>query len=476
MVDDSEILMLRSALTVRSPFGDCAAALAWVESRRGAVPAEIQTVPWSSLRSWRFESDTGNLVHESGRFYTIEGIHVRTNWGFVPEWDQPIIVQPEVGVLGIIGRQFDGVLHFLLQAKIEPGNIDGVQLAPTFQATRSNYTRVHGGKRPRYAEYFLDPCDRRVHLDVLQSEQGSRFLRKRNRNIIIEARDELEVAEDFRWLTLGQILELLRRDNLVNMDTRTIVSCISFGSYSREAIGLCRELVPRAERLENGSGQMLLSALEGERHRHTIAEIISWITGLKTRYDLSVDRMPLARVRAWQRDECAIFHEARKYFSVIAVEASIGNREVRSWCQPMLRSAQVGIIAFLIKLIGGVYHFLVQAKLEAGNLDIIELAPTVQCVNDNYRHSKEEQKPAYLDYVLQVKPEQILYDALQSEEGGRFYREQNRNMLIEVEGDFDERVPETYLWMTLNQIKLFIHFNNYFNVEARSLIASIRFR
>ena len=48
--------------------------------------------------------------------------------------------------------------------------------------------------------------------------------------------------------------------------------------------------------------------------------------------------------------------------------------------QPLVQPAQEGLVAFVIKKINNVYHFLVQAKLESGNFDILELAPTVQCL------------------------------------------------------------------------------------------------
>ena len=88
-----------------------------------------------------------------------------------------------------------------MQAKIEPGNINAVQLSPTLQATKSNYTQVHKGNLPNYLEYFLDDrTDVTVLLDQLQSEQGARFFKKRNRNIIIEVTSDIEVKEDFCWL------------------------------------------------------------------------------------------------------------------------------------------------------------------------------------------------------------------------------------------------------------------------------------
>ena len=69
----------------------------------------------------------------------------------------------------------------------------------------------------------------------------------------------------------------------------------------------------------------------------------------------------------------------------------------------------------------------------------------------------------------------VRYSTYQSEEGGRFYKEQNKNLIIEAGDDFPQELPENYIWMTLNQIALFIKFNNYLNIQARSLISAVNF-
>ena len=48
-------------------------------------------------------------------------------------------------------------------------------------------------------------------------------------------------------------------------------------------------------------------------------------------------------------------------------------------------------------------------------------------------------------------------------------------MIIEVGDDFDATVPDKYIWMTLNQIKTFIKFNNYLNIQSRSLLSALKF-
>jgi oxidase EvaA len=76
---------------------------------------------------------------------------------------------------------------------------------------------------------------------------------------------------------------------------------------------------------------------------------------------------------------------------------------------------------------------------------------------------------------LSANKDQIIFDTLQSEEGGRFYKEQNRNMLVLAGDEISEELPENYIWMTLNQLYTFLKFNNYLNIQARSLIAAISF-
>ena len=142
--------------------------------------------------------------------------------------------------------------------------------------------------------------------------------------------------------------------------------------------------------------------------------------------------------------------------------------------QPLIEPAQEGVIAFVVKKINGTYHFLVQAKLECGNFNILEMAPTVQCLTGSYKTTSRGQLP-FLEYVLEAPKSSILYDSLQSEEGGRFYREQNRNLIVEADEHLCKNIPANYCWMTLNQLHSFLKYNNYLNIQARSLISVISF-
>lgn len=454
---------LKSALTTTNPFNSTNQVMRWLKEQNERIKVRVDTIGMEDMRGWHFDNDM-NLRHDSGKFFSIEGIEVKTNWGAVTCWQQPIINQPEIGYLGLITKEFNGVLYFLLQAKVEPGNVNCVQLSPTLQATKSNYSQVHKGKKPLYLEYFVNVKKEHVLLDQLQSEQGARFLKKRNRNIIIKVEEDIPEYENFIWLTLAQIKRLSQTDNLVNMDTRTVISGIPLFSQVENFLVLS----------ENNSFEtgMLQSCLASKGCYQTKTEILSWFTSQKCKYDLSVDQIPMRNVMDWIIEDNCIRHKDNKFFKVIATEVSISNREVTSWCQPLVQPVQQGLVAFIVKKINGIFHFLVQAKLECGNLDILEMAPTVQCITGSY--SREESLP-FLRDVMNAKTEQIRIDTLQSEEGGRFYHEQNRNMIIEVGDDFPIEVPENYTWMTLNQLIMFLEFNNYLNIQARSLISLINF-
>jgi oxidase EvaA len=471
---ETDIAFLRSSQELDG-YIDTNEILKWIEKRRNFINVKIDIIPFSKLNKWGFDSSTGNLCHESGRFFSIEGLEVKTNWRKPETWTQPIINQPEIGLLGIITKKINGVLHFLMQSKIEPGNINYVQISPTLQATKSNYTKVHQGKAPLYLEYFTGEKRINVLLDQLQSEQGARFLKKRNRNIIVEVEDDIPLYDDFCWLTLGQIKYLMCYDNLINMDTRTVLSGIPFGTLDNVGIDFLSEFMYKNTDLSSQKNQMLRSALAEENSIEPIEHIISWITRLKSKYELELRHIPLNDVKDWIITDDEIYHSQRKYFSIIAADINISNREVVKWSQPLVKSVQEGLIAFLVKKINGVFHFLIQAKVEAGNFDILELAPTVQCLTGNYRKGQSEYDVPFINDVLNAPEKNILYKAYQSEEGGRFYKEQNLNMIVEMDKDLFPEIPENFYWVTLNQLFTFIKFNNYLNIQARSLIAAIRF-
>ncbi|MDN3265706.1 NDP-hexose 2,3-dehydratase family protein [Streptomyces sp. CSDS2] len=421
------------------------AVLAWLQERAHAHSFEVERVRLDRLDGWSFERPTGNLVHRSGKFFTVEGLSVATSDGeHAAAWHQPIIVQPEVGILGILVKEFDGVPHFLMQAKMEPGNRNLLQISPTVQATRSNYTKAHNGSPVRYLEYFRGPRRGRVLADVLQSEHGAWFHHKSNRNMLVQADGDVPGHEDFRWLSLDQIALLLRLDNVINMDARTVLSCLPFPP-----------------------------AGEGGGARHTDTELLSWFTEERSRHDLASRRVPLADLPGWTRGPWSVEHEEGRHFRVVGVDVRAGSREVARWSQPLFEPVGVGVTAFLVRRIGGVPHLLAHARVEAGYADTVEFAPTVQYTPDNYAHLPKDRRPPFLDAVLAAGPATVRYEALHSEEGGRFLNAESRYLFVEDDDLTPPDPPPGYLWVTPQQLGGLLRHNHYVNVQARTLLSCL---
>lgn len=461
---------LHSAVITNGKFCSCEEALEWIDARKKDVKVEIEITKLSNLGDWNFNKDSGNIKHKTGKFFSIDGIDVQiqTINGETKNWSQPIINQPEIGYLGCIVKEFNGLLYFLVQAKIEPGNENVVQISPTLQATKSNYTRAHKGNAPAFLDYFNIPGKSKILVDQLQSEQGARFLAKRNRNIIVEVDEELDLTEDFKWLTLGQIKKLCCYDNVINMDLRTVISCIPF----HEANEVFLESIKNEYYLNSYNGANFLDSILSKNNNHISTDsVISWLAELKSKTDIKTKNVRLDELNNWSLTDDKLSHIDNLYFDVLWVKAQIMHREVSSWGQPILAPSNHGLIAFIVKKINGEYYFLVQAEIECGHLDIYELGPTVSCVESNHPNGSVP----FLDYVSSVKNTQILYSSLQSEEGGRFYKEQNTNMIIEADSALIERIPFNYKWISYSQLLFFNKFNNFLNIGARSLLAIIRF-
>ncbi|WP_119728821.1 NDP-hexose 2,3-dehydratase family protein [Thermomonospora amylolytica] len=430
----------------------------WLAGKR-RQPFESTLIALDELvepAGWRFAPGTGNLEHHSGRFFTVEGMHVRRNRGPVREWWQPILVQRDIAILGIIAKEFDGVLHFLLQAKMEPGNADMVQLSPTVQATSSNYTRVHRGRPAHYVEYFTEPGRGRILVDVLQSEQGAWFHLKRNRNVVIEVTDDVPVGEDFCWLTLGQIRRLLRRRNVINMDARSVLGCLPIAAPASGPDG------------EDGFDGALWRSVE-RGGAHTMTEVLSWFTGRKCAEELSARLVPLNSLRGWRRDAERIFPEEHGNFSIVGVRVHARTREVHSWKQPLLAPHGLALAGLVVRRIGGTLHALVRAEVLPGHRDTVELGPTVRFMMSDHAGTPADRRPEFLDYLLSAR-EGVRYDVVQSEEGGRFLHAETRYLIVEAGDDFPRQVPPDFMWLTVGQLLALQRYSYHLGIETRTLL------
>jgi oxidase EvaA len=201
----------------------------WFRKKREESDMIVEEISINDLDKWNVDENSGNVTHDSGGFFQVIGVKVSNTLDREvggKGWTQPMIAKNPGGILGILMKRINGIPHYLLQAKAEPGNIGKLQLSPTLQATTSNLLKAHGGSKPLFAEYFDDENNPKIIYAKWQSEDGGRFHLKSNYNMIVEVNEdeELKIPESFIWVTLYQIKQLMKIENFVGPHVRGIIS------------------------------------------------------------------------------------------------------------------------------------------------------------------------------------------------------------------------------------------------------------
>jgi len=201
----------------------------WFNKKREESDMLVEEIDINDLEKWNVDSNSGNVKHESGGFFEVIGVKVSNTFDREvgkKGWTQPMIAKNPGGILGILMKKINGVPHYLLQAKAEPGNIGKLQLSPTLQATTSNLLKAHGGTKPLFSEYFDEENNPKIIYAKWQSEDGGRFHLKSNFNMIVEVKENenLKIPDSFIWVTLYQIKQLMKIENFVGPHVRGIIS------------------------------------------------------------------------------------------------------------------------------------------------------------------------------------------------------------------------------------------------------------
>tara|TARA_B100001146_G_scaffold163092_1_gene144001 strand:- start:145 stop:894 length:750 start_codon:yes stop_codon:yes gene_type:complete len=201
----------------------------WFNKKREGSDMIVEEIGLDDLDKWSVDSNSGNVKHESGGFFEVIGVKVSNTFDREvgkKGWTQPMIAKNPGGILGILMKRINGIPHYLLQAKAEPGNIGKLQLSPTLQATTSNLLKAHGGSKPLFAEYFDEENNPDIIYAKWQSEDGGRFHLKSNYNMIVEVKEDenLKIPDSFIWVTLYQIKQLMKIENFVGPHVRGIIS------------------------------------------------------------------------------------------------------------------------------------------------------------------------------------------------------------------------------------------------------------
>lgn len=435
----------------------------WIRKLNETTYVNIHECSINDSTFWFYDDYNGEILNRKRSFFSIKGMRRFEDGVFSGE--QPIIIQPEIGYLGIICRKIDGVLHFLMQAKIEPGNVNCVQISPTIQATKSNFTRAHGGKLPTYFELFEHSERYEVIYDQIQSEQATRFYKKRNRNMIMVVDEDFEVFPNFKWMTLGQIKKLMDVDNLVNMDTRTVLSGIPLATLSVTG-------EEKKQIFKYFTDEALFHSIFDTNPQKSIPWIYQRLNNYKMFRDVKLVTVPLNQLVDWKVDEFGVTCKRQADFMVRYYDIEISGREVQHWSQPLFKAIGMATFGLLSRVVEGKREFLVKVMPEIGSFDKAEIGPSIQWEPTHYLYDDNEVEQVFRK-KLELK-QGLMINVVLSEEGGRFYHEQNNNVIIEINNDELREVPEDYIWVSYATLNYLVQVNNCLNIQLRNLLSLIK--
>ena len=119
------------------------------------------------------------------------------------------------------------------------------------------------------------------------------------------------------------------------------------------------------------------------------APVLTWLKQNRSSIQFKSNLVGLDQVRDWSRDSHGnIRHRTGQFFGIEGARVETDVREVTSWDQPILTQLDGGLLGILARetQISGV-QFLLQAIAECGNIDVLQLGPTIQITWSNARRA-----------------------------------------------------------------------------------------
>jgi len=414
----------------------------WLDKLRSQCSLTCRFIAFSNSKEWKFIN--GSLCHLTNKFFSIVGIRWKKGKKIC---NQPIILQTDIGTLGFLLRDKRSKKELLIHAKVEPGNVKKVQFAPTCQATSSNIEQVHNGSKPPYSDWFENSS---YICETFQSEQGTRFFGKKNRNVLRVVSQEIPLSSAHKWISTDTIFSLIDTDFLINTDARSVLVSSPWGKlvnrepFTRYRTEFANDLY-NSYRFKEESGKInnILHKLKTKQEKINPPTII-----------------PLTKLKEWEIKDRTIQPVQDKYFEIKQIDVEATGREVPHWDQPIIDSTTKGKVDLVCGRIQGILHFLFKIQIEPGLYNKAELGPTYIVA------------PGIKSDRVKIKKDAIIRTSCnQSEEGGRFFKDTNQYRIIDIGDNF--KIKHGDIWLTLSQVQKLLLEDGWFTNEARSVLSLI---
>ena len=82
--------------------------------------------------------------------------------------------------------------------------------------------------------------------------------------------------------------------------------------------------------------------------------------------------------------------------------------------------------------------------------------------------------PKFYDIVIKLKGSRLIYSTSHNEEGARFWKKSNLNVIVQIKNPYDKRIKgENYKWVNFGQLKQLALKNNIVNSFVKTILFMI---
>jgi dTDP-4-dehydro-6-deoxy-alpha-D-glucopyranose 2,3-dehydratase len=220
----------------------------------------------------------------------------------------------------------------------------------------------------------------------------------------------------------------------------------------------------------------------------SIENIISWLENCAKTSGMKVEEISLKEMANWRFSNggSRISHVSNDFYEIIGLRIqSSKTREVSNgWDQPIVKQVGFngGVLGLIRHKIGGIPHYLVEAKAEPGNPNLVQLSPTLQATFANLRQVHGGNKPNFSEYFEQFVEEDVAHSNKKlifrqwlPEDGGRLYKKCNLGVIINIDESQEVQIPDVkrFKWVTLHDLVTLIEKTTWVNPHIRSLICPL---
>ena len=399
----------------------------WFQEAHKQSRIQVEPIRLDACRNWSMQD--GALVHDTGGFFAIRGLRVESAAAQLDGFIAPMIDQPQPGWLTFLVRKGPSGLEWLLQAKTEPGNVNPTQIAPSIQATPSNYNQLHGGAPTLFLEHIHKQA---LYLSLgAHSEQGSKFLWKFNKNAVIALpHDQVVEAPEalFKWCSSHILRALLGQSNRLNTDARSVIATAPWVSLAEDGNLFSADVLKTS-----------YAKPCGEPVKARLAERVAPSVG---RAGLHWEFEPLDALKGWNFTPEGIWNDdgapALNYARI-----QVCGREVSEWCQPFLTHEGEPDHVLLMRIENGAAQFYIRAHQEPGFGLRREFSPSIQ--------DGQTDQDGVRSWVQADSP--VLAEISQSDEGGRFMQARARYRILLVSDTPPPRTHPSGMWVPLSVLE-----------------------